>query len=71
MRAIFAVVGGCAVTAAAAVTVMPSPAPQSPINVCALLPSMDSCKPPDVRRSLLVKKTNPPTITQVSPPSGD
>jgi hypothetical protein len=40
------------------------------INACALLPSMDSCQPPDVRRSLFVHKTNPPTIIQVSPNSG-
>jgi hypothetical protein len=50
--------------------VVTAPAPQSPINVCALLPSMDSCQPPDVRRSMFVHKTNPPTITQVSPNSG-
>jgi hypothetical protein len=31
---------------------------------------MDSCQPPDVRRSMFVHKTNPPTITQVSPNSG-
>ena len=62
--------GGTAIAVAAAVVVVTAPAPQSPINVCALLPSMDSCQPADVRRSMFVHKTNPPTITQVSPNSG-
>jgi hypothetical protein len=66
----FAIVGGCAVAVAAAVVGLTAPAPQSPINVCALLPSMDACQPPDVRRSEFVHKTNPPTITQVAPRSG-
>ena len=71
MRKYFAMVGATAVAVAAAVVVLTAPAPESPINVCALLPSMDSCQPPDVRRSMFVHKTNPPTITQVSPDSGN
>jgi hypothetical protein len=70
VRGFFAMLGGTAIAVAAAVVVVTAPAPQSPINVCALLPSMDSCQPPDVRRSMFVHKTNPPTITQVSPNSG-
>ena len=70
MRAILAAVGGCAVAVSAAVVVVTSPAPQSPINVCALLPSMDACQPPDVRRGLFGRKTNPPTVTQVSQSPG-
>ena len=69
VRKYFAILGGTAI-AAAAVVVLTAPAPASPINVCALLPSMDSCQPPDVRRSMFVHKTNPPTITQVAPTSG-
>ena len=68
MRKYFAMVGATAVVVAAAVVVT-APAPESPINVCALLPSMDACQPPDVRKSMFVHKTNPPTITQVSPNS--
>jgi hypothetical protein len=67
----FAILGGTAIAVAAAVVVLTSPAPASPINVCALLPSMDACQPPDVRKSMFVHKTNPPKITQVSPNSGD
>lgn len=70
MRKYLAMVGATAVAAAAAVVVLTAPAPQSPINVCALLPSMDACQPPDVRKSEFVHKTNPPTITQVSPGTG-
>ena len=70
MRKYFAVVGATAVAVAAAVVVVTAPAPESPINVCALLPSMDACQPPDVRKSMFGRKTNPPTITQVSPNSG-
>jgi hypothetical protein len=70
VRALFAIVGGSAVAVAAAVVVLTSPAPESPINVCALLPSMDSCQPPDVRKSMFGRKTNPPTITQVSQSAG-
>jgi hypothetical protein len=67
VRKYFAILGGAAIAASAAVVVLTAPAPASPINVCALLPSMDSCQPPDVRRSMFVHKTNPPTITQVAP----
>jgi hypothetical protein len=66
VRASLAVIGGSAV-AAAALIVLTAPAPASPINVCALLPSMDACQPPSQRASLFVHKTNPPTITQVAP----
>ncbi|MFG1934160.1 hypothetical protein ACGFK1_26490 [Mycobacterium sp. NPDC048908] len=70
MRRYFAMLGATAVATAAMVVVLTAPAPQSPINVCALLPSMDACQPPDVRRSAFVRKTNPPTITQIAPNSG-
>jgi hypothetical protein len=69
VRAIFGIVGGCAVALSAAVVVVTSPAPNS-VNACALMPSLDLCTPPDVRRSGFVRKTNPPTITQVAPNSG-
>jgi len=71
VRKYFAIVGGTAIAVAATVVALTSPAPESPINVCALLPSMDACQPPQVRESLFVHKTNPPTITQVSPNTGD
>lgn len=70
VRKYFAILGGTAIAVSAAVVVLTAPAPASPINVCALLPSMDACQPPDVRKSMFVHKTNPPTITQVSPSSG-
>jgi hypothetical protein len=69
VRKYFAMLGASAVIAAAVFVVATTPAPQSPINVCALLPSMDACQPPDVRRSAFVRKTNPPTVTQVAPNS--
>jgi hypothetical protein len=70
VRAYFAFVGGSAVAAAAALTVMTSVAPESPINVCALLPSWGSCKPLSERGNQPVHKNNLPTITQVKPNSG-
>jgi hypothetical protein len=45
-RGLFAIVGGSAVATAVAVIVLISPAPQSPINACALEPSFTGCTPP-------------------------
>jgi hypothetical protein len=45
-RGLLAIVGGSAVAGAAAVLVLTSPAPQTPINVCALVPSLAGCTPP-------------------------
>ena len=69
MRAIFGIVGGCAVAVSAALVVVTSPLPNT-VNACALMPSLDLCTPPQVRRSLFVPKTNLPTITQMKPNSG-
>jgi hypothetical protein len=46
VRGFFAIVGGTAVAGAAAAIVMTSPAPQSPIDPCALVPSITGCTPP-------------------------
>ena len=46
VRGFFAIVGGSAVALAAAVVVLTSAAPERPINVCDLAPSIEGCTPP-------------------------
>ena len=64
VRAFLAIVGGSAVTAAVAATVVTS-APESPLDGCALMPTVPACMPTAVRDHVPVKTTNPPTITRV------
>jgi hypothetical protein len=69
VRAFLAIIGGSAVTTAVAATVVTS-APESPIDVCALMPTNPACIPAAVRQHEPVQTTNPPSITQVWRPAG-
>ena len=63
VRKLLAVVGGSAVTVTAALTILTSPAPEHPIDVCAILPSWQGCRPP-VPKDAPTRDLTAPTYTQ-------
>lgn len=68
VRGCFAIVGGCAVAGAAALTIFT--APDNPINVCALAPSvLPSCSQ-NLAGGDYPHPTHPPTYTQTTVPAG-
>lgn len=68
VRGFFAVVGGCAVASAAALTILT--APEKPINVCALAPSVLPACTKQLVGGDYVHQSNPPTYTQGPADSG-
>jgi hypothetical protein len=68
VRGYFAVVGGCAVAAAAALTIVI--APDKPINVCALAPSVLPACSQQLAGGDYVHQSNPPTYTQTTAAAG-
>jgi hypothetical protein len=68
VRGFFAVVGGCAVAGAAALTILT--APEKPINVCALAPSVLPACSKELSGGDYVHQSNPATYTQTTAVSG-
>jgi hypothetical protein len=62
VRGSFAIVGGTAIALAASVVVLTSPAPEKPINLCALLPSAEGCTPPLGSGNFHTNTVAPPSV---------
>jgi hypothetical protein len=68
VRGFFAVVGGCAVAGATALTILT--APDKPINICALAPSVLPACSAQLSGGDYAHPSNPPTYTQTTAVAG-